>query len=125
MNLPEDDESFLVRKGYEWTLSDASDGGLLVVKSYRVNGARYDRSETDLLLRIPAQYNMARLDMWWVEPHLRLRSGGNYPEAASTLENYLGKVWQRFSRHLPDGVWRAGVDGLPMFLTFINRELQG
>lgn len=125
MNLPEDDESFLQRKGYNWTLTDGSDGGLLVLTGYRVNGERYDREAVDLLLRIPAQYNIARLDMWWVEPHLRLKSNGNFPDAANTIEAYLGRSWQRFSRHLPDGTWRAGVDGLPMFLTFVNRELRG
>ncbi len=124
MNLPEDDEAFLRGKGYDWSLIPDGKGGLLVVKTHSVNPAKYDRAATDLMIRIPAQYNLAKLDMWYVDPPLRLNGSNQFPNQAATFETHGARTWQRFSRHLPDGVWRPGIDGLPMFFTFINAELK-
>ena len=111
-------------KGFDWSLLPDGDGALLVIKSFAVNGAKYDREVADLMVRIPTKYNMAKLDMWYVEPALRLKGTNQYPHQAAVFETHAGRNWQRFSRHLPDGAWRAGVDGLPMFFTFINQELK-
>jgi hypothetical protein len=124
MNLPEDDEAFLRGKGFDWSLIPDGDGGMLIVKGYAVSITKYDRAATDLMIRIPAQYNMAKLDMWYVDPPLRLKGTSQLPNQAEVFENHAGQNWQRFSRHLPDGAWRAGIDGLPMFFTFINGELK-
>jgi len=124
MRLPEDDEAFLRGKGYDWSLIPDGDGGLLIIKGFAVSAAKYDRASTDLMIRIPAQYNMAGLDMWYLDPALRLKVNNQFPHQASTFENHGARNWQRFSRHLPNGRWRAGVDGLPMFFTFINGELK-
>jgi len=124
VNLPEDDELFLRGKGYDWSLTPAGSGALLVIKTFTVNAVRYDRSTTDLMIRIPAQYNMAPLDMWYVDPPLKLKETNQFPIKAGTFEKHGDRNWQRFSRHLPKNAWRAGVDGLPMFFTFINKELK-
>ena len=124
MNLPEDDEAFLRGKGFDWSLIPDGDGGVLVIKNYAVGAGKYDRAGTDLMIRIPAQYNMAKLDMWYVDPPLRVTGTNQFPNQAATFETHGGRSWQRFSRHLPDGTWRAGIDGLPMFFTFINAELK-
>jgi hypothetical protein len=125
MNLPEDDELFLEQKEVKWRLVEGQGGrGLLLIPEYAVNAGKYDRDSTDLLIHIPPQYNMAQLDMWYVDPPLKLKSNGDFPDRAATMENYLDRTWQRFSRHLPSGAWRSGIDGLPMFFTFINRELR-
>ncbi len=124
MNLPEDDEAFLNGKGYDWSLLPNGNGGLLVIKNCNINAEKYDRATIDLMIRIPPQYNVAKLDMWYVDPPVRLKATNCHPIKASTFENHGGRSWQRFSRHLPPGSWRAGIDGLPMFFTFINRELK-
>jgi len=67
---------------------------------------------------------MAQLDMWYLDPPLRLKGSSVYPDRADTFEAHGGRNWQRFSRHLPSGAWRAGVDGLPMFFNFIIEELR-
>jgi hypothetical protein len=123
MDLPDDDETFLNSKGFSWQLVPNGAEGYLIISAYPVNAETYDRASVDLMVRIPAQYNMAALDMYYVDPPLRLRSGGAYPQAADTFENHNGLSWQRFSRHLP-GPWRAGVDGLRMFFAHIYQELQ-
>lgn len=123
MNLPEDDEDYLREKEFVWELLPNGDGACLVVKNYPVNGDQFDRSATDLMIRIPAQYNNAALDMFYADPPLRLKSGA-YPPAAEHFETHSGRNWQRFSRHF-NTPWRAGVDGLPTMLTFVHRELHG
>lgn len=121
MRLPEDDEGYLAAKAYAWELVPNGDGACLVIKGYAVAAALYDRASTDLMIRIPSQYNNAALDMFYCDPPLRLRNG-NYPQAADQFEEHAQRRWQRFSRHFPTP-WRAGIDGLPTLLTFAHREL--
>jgi hypothetical protein len=123
MRLPEEDEDYLREKGLPWQIVPCGDGGCLVLPGYLVRGDRYDRDRTDLMIRIPGQYNNAGLDMFYVDPPLRLRAGG-YPPAAEVFEDPIGRRWQRFSRHRPTP-WRAGIDGLPSFLALAHRELNG
>lgn len=122
MELPEKDVEFLSAKGHRWELAPDGEGACLIVPSYRVCGELYDREQTDLMIRIPAQYNLAGLDMYYVDPPLQLKSGG-YPKAAEVFESYAQRQWQRFSRHLPLP-WRPGIDGLQMFFALIAKELQ-
>jgi hypothetical protein len=122
MDLPEDDEAFLRNKGYAYKLIPDGEGACLVIEGYPVNPEVYDRPETDLMIRIPAQFNIAALDNYYVDPPIRLKTGG-YPPAADHFEDHAGRKWQRFSRHLPRP-WRAGVDGLQMFFGPIFKELQ-
>ena len=122
MQLPEEDELYLREKGVSYELTAQGNEGFLIIKSYPVNVGVYDRDQTDLLLRIPTGYNMSKLDMFWVDPPLKLKSG-SYPQAAEAFEDYVGRRWQRFSRHLQ--TWRPGIDGLAMFLSFVQRELHG
>lgn len=121
MQLPEEDEEYLRQKGFDWELIPVGDEGCLILRNYPVSNALYDRPTTHVMIRIPAQYNNAALDMFYCEPHLKL-SGGAYPQAADHFEDHIGRKWQRFSRHFPTP-WRAGVDGVPTLLTFVQREL--
>lgn len=122
MLLPEEDEDYLRQKGFTWELVPAGNEGCLVIRGYPVSPETYDQSWTDVMIRIPAQYNNAALDMFYCEPPLKLKAGG-YPEAADHFETHIGRHWQRFSRHFPNP-WRAGVDGIATLLTFVHRELQ-
>jgi hypothetical protein len=121
MRLPEEDEDYLRQKGFDWELIPVEEEGCLVLKGYSVSATVYDRSATDVMIRIPAQYNNAALDMFYCDPPLKLKNGG-YPNRADHFENHVGRKWQRFSRHFPTP-WRPGVDGLPTLLTFVQREL--
>lgn len=123
MQLPEDDEAYLNGKGYRWELIPAGEEAFLVLHSFPVSAELYDHSAVDLMIRIPAQYPNAKLDMFYVDPALRLKSGG-YPDRADHFEDHAHRHWQRFSRHIPDAQWRVGIDGIPTLLTFACRELQ-
>ena len=68
MRLPEDDEEYLRTKGYTWELVPEGDGACLILQGYPVSPELYDRAITDLMVRIPAQYNNAALDMFYCDP---------------------------------------------------------
>lgn len=73
-----------------------------------------------LLLLVPFGYPDTPLDMFWVTPHVSLT--GQVPTATCD-EQHLGSVWQRFSRHLPPGGWRPGVDGIQSYLALLSTML--
>lgn len=124
MPLLEEDEEFLNSKGYSWELlPNEKAGQCLVVHGFAVNADLYDRTTIELMVCIPATYNNAALDNFYVDPHLRLKSG-EYPNAAAHMESHADKTWQRFSRHF-HGRWRAGIDTLRSIWPHITGELQG
>jgi hypothetical protein len=124
MRLLEDDENYLNNKGYNWELIPDGNGAYLVIHDFHVAAEVFDRAKTDLMIRIPAQYNIAGLDMFYVAPEVKLKATDGYPDRADCFENFCGRRWQRFSRHLHTTPWRAGVDGLPMYMALIQKELQ-
>jgi len=93
----------------------------VVIKSWRMP-AGYDRTESDLLVRLPAGFPDVAPDMWWFAPAVKLASGATV-QATEIVENYLGREWQRWSRHFQPGQWRSGIDGLESYLALIQREL--
>ena len=126
LHLPDDDEEFLEGLGVKWELHpDGDQAAFLVLRGFHVSGGGFTPASTDLLVRIPPQYPLAPLDMWYCAPAIRLASTNAFADRADQFETYLGVSWQRFSRHLPGGSWKPGIDGLRTFFTFIFAELQG
>jgi hypothetical protein len=82
----------------------------------------YDRGTADLLLRLQQGYPDIPPDMWWLYPAVRLADGG-VVQATESMEQHLGRPWQRWSRHFAPGQWRSGIDGLESFLALIRGEL--
>lgn len=125
MQLPARDEAFLNERGYAWeVVPDGRGGCCLVVKDFDASGGGFSPPKTDLMLRIPPQYPMTPLDMWYCNPPIRVAATGNFAQASEVIENHIGRTWQRFSRHL-NGVWQPGVDSLRSFFVLIQCELQG
>ena len=83
----------------------------------------FDRPHANLLLRLQPGYPDLPPDMWWFEPPVKLASGATVA-ATEVRESYLGRTWQRWSRHFGPGQWRSGVDCLETFLSLIQRELR-
>jgi hypothetical protein len=117
------DEEYLRGKGL--TFDVVIDQGLIcvVVQNYELPTG-YDRPGADLLLRLPPGFPDAQPDMFWCDPPVRIASSGSFPQAADLMESYLGRTWQRFSRHLGSGVWKPGVDNLGSYLALIRSELE-
>lgn len=122
MKLLEADERYLKEKGFEYELVPEGENGCLIIKRLKLAPEKFNRDVTDLLICIPKAYNDATLDNFYVEPELRMKATGQYPQSADVMEDHAGKKWQRFSRHMP--VWRAGIDSLKSFMPAVYRELQ-
>lgn len=120
--LAEDDEQFLLAQG--WDFETGVDGGLinLTIRGYDLPPG-YDAQKADLLLRLPAGFPDARPDMFWLCPPVAFEVGGQ-PAGSEQREQYEGRTWQRWSRHLSDGDWRPGVDSLQSYLRFVRTNLQ-
>lgn len=125
MSLPDRDKRFLNDRGLTWeVVPDPGGAAYVVVKGFDVSGGGFTPEKTDLMIRIPPQYPLTPLDMWYCDPPIRIASTGRFAQASEVMETHLGRNWQRFSRHLNNG-WRAGVDSLRSYFALVQRELQG
>ncbi len=122
MTLPKKDLEFLARRGYNWRIVPAGAEWLLIIDSFSVAGGGFSPPVISLMVRLPAGYPLAALDMWYCDPPVQ--RNGSYPPSADAFEEHGGRRWQRFSRHFND-TWSPGVDGLRSFFRFIEEELQG
>jgi hypothetical protein len=122
MSLPPLDIDYLIRRGFAYSVT--AEGGMtcVVIKGYRLP-AGYDRPEADLLLRLSPGYPDVAPDMWWFDPPAKLFNGGR-PPATESMETYLGRTWQRWSRHFQAGQWQSGIDSLESFFALIGKELE-
>jgi hypothetical protein len=118
--LPENDAEFLVEKGYAYRVSVEGGVAHLVIASFPFP-ATYAPTTADLLIRLLPGYPGSQLDMFWTSPDVLLVAGG-FPQACAHKETYLGKSWQRWSRHW-QAPWRPGVDCLQTYIAAINHEL--
>jgi hypothetical protein len=85
-------------------------------------GEGYTKKTSTLLLQIPRSYPDAGPDMFWVEHDITLDTGV-VPQAAESIESYLGQTWRRFSWHRQGG-WNPTVDNLHGYVEFIRRRLR-
>jgi hypothetical protein len=122
MSLPAPDTQYLNERISQHAV--AAEGGMIcVVLAGFPLPAGFDRSHSDLLLRLSPGYPDVPPDMWWFDPPLKLADGRTVP-ATEVRETHLGRSWQRWSRHFSQGQWRSGVDCLETFLGLIQRELR-
>jgi len=125
MRLPERDVTFLKERGYAWeVMPDVAGSACVVIKGLPVAAGGFSPDQTDVMIRIPPQYPMTPLDMWYCDPPIRFAVNGQFAPASEVHESHLGRTWQRFSRHLSNG-WKPGVDGLRSYFALIQRELLG
>lgn len=125
MDLPARDVKFLNERQLDWQLvPDPQGAACLLIKNFEVSAGGFAPATTELMIRIPPQYPMTPLDMWYCNPPIRVAATGQFAVASEVMESHFGRSWQRFSRHL-NGTWRPGLDGVRSFFTLIQRELQG
>lgn len=118
--LPEPDVEYL--KGKEFQYRAVQDSGVVALSLFEFRlPSHYEPSVCELMVRLPAGYPGGNPDMFWTIPTIAKSKGGS-PQAADVFEEYLGRRWQRWSRHY-EGGWRPGIDGLASYLAAINREL--
>lgn len=115
--IPEDELEFLEEKGFAYELVEAPGEVHLILHKFPF--PKYRPSEAEMLIRIPAGYPQAALDMFFTIPDVTLPSGA-FPDRCNQHPVIGGKAWQQWSRH---SSWRAGVDSLRSFLSAVVREI--
>lgn len=91
----------------------------IIFKNYPVPENIWDHKKTDLLVLAHPTYPNAKLDMFWVDPPLTLKSGKK--ANAVTSDTKCNKNWQRFSWHVQS--WNPAHDNLKTYLDTINSRL--
>ncbi|MCC7002035.1 MAG: hypothetical protein IT357_07755 [Gemmatimonadaceae bacterium] len=120
--LPAVDLQFLQEKSVLFEVLSESNMTCVLLKDYELPPG-FDRDRADLLLRLSPGYPDVPPDMWWFKPPVLL-AGGTKAQATDLMETYLGSSWQRWSRHLEQGQWRSGCDGLEGFLAVVRGSLE-
>lgn len=121
MTLPATDVEYLGNRSTDHRVASEANMTCVLLPGFDLPSG-YDRSKSDLLLRLNPGYPDVPPDMWWFDPPIR-RADGRPIEAADVLEDHLGRSWQRWSRHFNSGQWRSGIDTLESFIALIRREL--
>lgn len=121
MVLPDCDIQYLQDRGLSHV--ETPEGGMtcLVLNAFPLSDG-FDKDSADLLIRLPAAYPDVPPDMWWFDPPVRLSDSRPIP-ATESMEPYIGRTWQRWSRHFPPTSWHSGIDGLESFVALIVHEL--
>jgi Prokaryotic E2 family E len=121
--LPECDTHYLTERGLASEVTMDQGMTCLIVKDWPLPAGLIP-GQADMLLRLAPGYPDIPPDMWWFCPQVTCENG-NPIQGTQVTEGYLGRTWQRWSRHLPPGVWRSGVDGLESFFAVIRADLAG
>jgi hypothetical protein len=120
--LTDADTRFLESRG--WRFETQAEGELvnLVIFGYELPSG-YTVTHADLLIRLPGGFPDAAPNMFWLCPPATHANNAE-PAGAEQREQYLGRTWQRWSRHLSENEWRAGIDNLQTFMRFIRTNLE-
>jgi hypothetical protein len=119
MSLPEADRHFLAERELPHQVLDDSNMTCIVFLGWPLPPGLSVR-EVDLLVRLAAGYPDVAPDCWWVTPAVSREDGSVIP-ATDLPQEFLGRTWQRWSRHFP-GNWQSGIDGLQSLLVRIRAE---
>lgn len=119
--LPQEDVIFLEEKGlaYETVISDSAQW--VILRDYKLP-CGYSQSNADVAIRIPQNYPIAALDMFYMYPNLS-RTDGQAIGALSPLV-IEGKQYQQWSRHRTgDNQWVPGEDNLATHIAIMDHSL--
>jgi hypothetical protein len=122
MSLPQLDIQHLEDKGYVHEIKNENSMTCIVLHEYQLPSG-YDRPQADLLIRLGAGYPDVPPDMWWFDPPIKPSDGRTIPNTECT-EWYLGRGWQRWSRHFSAGQWLTGIDCLESYLALVRKEVE-
>jgi hypothetical protein len=81
----------------------------------------WNKRETRLLLITDISYPNSRMDMFWVDPDLRL-NGERIAQGGGVIETHLRQQWQRFSWHVQR--WNPAVDNVISYLGTVDAGLR-
>lgn len=120
--LPSEDHEFLARRFPGFSAQAENQMWCVVLPGFGLPEGLTE-SASDLLIRLAPGYPDVPPDMWWFSPAVQ-RIDGRTISQTEVQERYLNRTWQRWSRHLPQGTWRPGIDTLEGYLALVRRELR-
>lgn len=120
--LPDHDLEYLRSKGFDFDAQLEDSMISLIIKGFALP-AGYQPSEVDLLLRLPVQFPQVPPDMFWTDPVVSYTNGG-VPHQTQMRQTFMGRSWQRWSRHFRQSQWRPGTDDLRSYLRLIRSTLE-
>ena len=88
------------------------------VKKAQLPPGTYSADSSDVLLIADVQYPASAMDMFWMEEPVTLADGST-PNHQTSVEDYLGRRWRRWSWHR-NGVWTPGIDDLLNHWAFVE-----
>jgi len=120
--LQEQDVAYLNHQGLNWETRIGDGRRWLIIHGFALPSG-YDHELVDLAVEIPTSYPDAQLDMFFVHPALTLANGGSIGQT-EIRQNILGKVYQRWSRHL-NGItrWNPSTDSVITHLAVVEESL--
>ena len=122
MSLPEVDIVFLDERGIAHEIAVESGMTCIVIPDWPLPDG-FDRPAADLLVRLTPGYPDVPPDMWWFDPPV-LKADGQALPRTNASEHYMGRTWQRWSRHFSGAQWKSGVDCLESYLALIRQDLE-
>lgn len=120
--LLEKDMGYLNHLGLRWETRLTGPRRWLIIHDYPLPSG-YSHDQVDLAIDVPTAYPDAKLDMFFVHPVLTLINRGSIGQT-ETRANILGRVYQRWSRHL-NGVtrWNPLTDSVITHLAVVEESL--
>lgn len=92
----------------------------IIFKDYQVPNNIWNCDKTDLLVVTHPTYPNAKMDMFWVDPPITLKSGAQ--AQAVSPETKCGRNWLRFSWHVQS--WNPAHDNLITYLNVVDDRLK-
>jgi len=120
--LPEADRRYVDAHGIDVEMVSDGSHTAVVLKQMSMPMDKFNHPTVDVLVILPPGYPDVAPDMFFCDPWLTLVSVGRYPTCADQTHAFMGRQWQRWSRHNPN--WRPGVDGLHTMIKRIEHALQ-
>ncbi len=119
--LPEDDVNYLEEKGFDYETILSEGAQWIVLRNYNLPDG-YNLAQTDVAIRIPLNYPIVALDMFYMYPNLQRKDG--HPIGALSPLVIEGKQYQQWSRHrTADNQWVPGEDNLATHFALMNHSL--
>lgn len=118
-SLPEEDLVFLSANNLKWeAIVENGRVRWLIIKDFEIpNG--YNKSHSNIALRIEPGYPVSQIDMVYFNPHL-VPVNGKQINALANMQ-IDGNTWQRWSRHRTGAnPWRPGLDDISTHLSLVD-----
>lgn len=119
--LPMGCHRYLTERGILFEEHEESGQKAIIVKQFRLPTGRFGVPSADLLILLPSGYPDCPPDMFYTMPWLKLIASNCHPTGADCSHEFLGRTWQRWSRHSNE--WRPGIDGIWTMLKRVETAL--